>query len=248
MTFFWLTFLLVLCSRSEAANLRVAVASNFYRPLQHLAANFEEKTAINLSISQSSSGKHYQQIINGAPFDIFLSADETYPQKLYQAGLSHAPQTYAKGVLVAWSRGKPFTHPITETRLRTILQENPVSFANPKTAPYGRAAMEVLQAFNISLNPSRVGPRGESVNQVFHFVHHHPHLIGFLALSQLKTAQSSSSSQPGTFVRIPRHLYKPILQNAVILKSSQQVKAAKSFINFLLRDEVQSKLKTLGYL
>jgi len=225
-----------------AAELSIAVAANFAGPLQAITEAFEADSGHQITVSPGSSGRLYAQIINGAPYDIFFSADQEKPQLLIEAGLADPESrvTYAEGSLVLWSYSEDI-EPLDA--LRNIAIEN-LAIANPRLAPYGQAAMEVLLKFEISDEYESRLVLGENINQVFQFVTTGNADAGFIALSQL----SSSEELPkGRGWIVPPNLHEPIRQDAVIIRSSKNSGVAEDFMSFMQSNAGKEMISRFGY-
>jgi molybdate transport system substrate-binding protein len=188
-----------------------------------------------------STGKHYAQIRNGAPFDAFFAADRRRPELLEEEGvaLPGTRFTYALGKIVLWSPERGVVDP--EARVLERGEFRHLAIANPKLAPYGKAAEEVLQARGVWARLRGRLVRGENVGQAFQFVKSGNAELGFVAYSQLKRA-----NQPieGSLWNVPRALYTPIEQQAVLLKDSV---AARGFLSFVRSDEALTIIGDYGY-
>ncbi len=231
-------------SLSYAAEVHVAVAANFLQPLEKLQSKFEQDTGHTLLISSGSTGQLYAQIKNGAPFDVFLGADTKRPKLTIEDGVAVADTlfTYAKGVLVLWSAKEGFVDDKGEV-LKTG-DFSHVSIANPKTAPYGAAAMEVLSNLGLADSLSDKIVEGQSITQTYQFVATGNAELGFVALSQLK----SKPELQGSYWMIDSSLYQPIEQGAVLLKNGAENAAAQQFLAFLQSDAVKASIvNDFGY-
>jgi molybdate transport system substrate-binding protein len=233
---------LLLTSEVIAGQVNVAVASNFITTLRQLAHTFEQQSGHTLRISSASTGKLYAQITHGAPFDLFLAADEARPARLVREGkaVSSSQATYALGQLAFWSPKNP-----TGGDAITLLKSGAIkrlAIANPKTAPYGLAAQSVLNELGLwqSSNIKRV--RGENISQTFQFVTSGAVDGGFVALSQTYSAELN-----GLVWQIPTTYYTPIKQQVVLLNRAANSKAAISFLSFLLSDDGQNIIRKSGY-
>lgn len=256
--------LLMLCACTPAeqsqaisespAKLRVAVASNFYPTLRVLLA---QSPSLNnqVTLIHGSTGTLYAQITHGAPFDVFLAADERSITALMHAKLLEHPITYAYGELVLWpldtlQQTQPLSTTLTELS-RTA--SNKVAIADPSLAPYGLAAQQTLIALGIYEQMSAQLVLGNNVNQAFQFVDTANAGIGILAKSQLiLAAQQYTNSENRAqryqqFQAIPLHLYEPIMQQAGILKRTEQLISAQKFMQWLMSDNIQQQLSALGY-
>ncbi len=221
---------------------RVAVAADFYHPLEELAAAFTRETGIRVIASPGSSGGLYAQISNAAPYDVFLSADAYYPRRLVAAGLAAGPSrfTYALGVLVLWSsQADPAASPAALRGARFAH----LALANPRFAPYGRAAQAVLQGLGL-LEPLRSRlVYGENVGQTLQFAVSGAAQYAFVSWAQLLAA---GLEQRGSHWLVPENLYPPIEQQAVLLVHARDPVAARQFLGFL-RGPARPLIARLGY-
>jgi molybdate transport system substrate-binding protein len=231
----------VLTSTSvPAAETNVAVAANFTEAAKEIAAAFKAKTGHEAVLSFGASGQFYTQITQGAPFQVFLSADDARPKKLTDDGLAVAGSrfTYAIGKLVLWSKTPGLVKGEETLKAASFAK---LSICNPTAAPYGAAAVETMKALNIydSLQPKLV--EGATITQAFQFVETGNAELGFVALSQL------TGPQTGSRWLVPQELYSPIRQDAVLLKSGATNEAATSFIAFLRGAEARAIIEKYGY-
>ena len=230
---------------TSAGEIRVAVASNFYPAIKEIALQYELKTT---SLAQNhkvilipgSSGKHYSQILNGAPFDVFLSADSLRPSLLERKELSEKNSrfTYAIGRLVLWSPKNNL-----EVNIETLFQKNFrfLAIANPKIAPYGIAAKDALTSLSLWKEIQEKIIRGENIAQTFQFVDSGNAKLGFVSYSQLV---NPNYPVEGSFWEIPQNLYRPIEQQAVLLKDSE---LGKDFLAFLQTEKSLNIITKNGY-
>lgn len=227
---------------AAADEVRVAVAANFAAPMEKIAAEFARDTGHRAVISSGATGKFYAQIRNGAPFEVFLSADDETPAKLEQEGLGVTGSrfTYAIGRLVLWSPKPGYVDPQGEVLKKGDFRH--LAVANPKLAPYGRAAQEVLEkkALWQPLQPRLV--LGENIAQTWQFVASGNAELGFVALSQIKT---EGGELPGSFWIVPQTLHAPIRQDAVLLAKSKA--AAEQLMKYLKSDKVAAIIRRYGY-
>ena len=227
-----------------AAEINIAVASNFGIPMKNIVAEFEEKTGNIVNLSFGSSGRFAAQIINGAPFSAFFSADQSKPQALEEAGLvlDGSRFTYAIGRLVLWSSRGQFV----DNNEEKLISGNydTLAFANPRVAPYGIAAQEVLQRLNVRKRRNHVWVNGENVAQTYQFIATQNVDLGFVSLSQII---SDGEIKNGSSWLIPSSMYKPILQDAVILKSSEAIEATRELMLFMRSSYVRNKIEEYGY-
>jgi len=218
---------------------RVAVASNFIKPMQQLKAQFEDATSFKVLVSYSASGKLFAQIVNGAPYDVFLSADQIKPEQLIKREKVSPFQrfTYATGKLVLWS-----STPLLVNNTAEILETNAfrkVALANPKFAPYGQAAVDVLTNLSLLEQTKPKWVMGESISQTYQFVATGNADIGFISYSQ--------KPDHGSYWLIPPKLYTPIRQDAVLLKSAEKNAAAIAFFEFLKSNEAKNIIQSHQY-
>ncbi len=229
---------------ARADEVQVAVAANFAGPAEKIAAQFERDTGHKAVISVGSTGKFYAQIRNGAPFEVLLAADQTTPQKLQDEGLALADQrfTYASGKLVLFSATPGFVDDAGAVLKGGRFLH--LSLANPATAPYGAAAIETLQALGLleQLRPRFV--QGDSIGQAFEFVATGNAELGFVALSQVA---APDTPRGGSWWVVPQALYRPILQDAVLLKAGAGHPAARAFLDFLRSERTKRLIRSYGY-
>jgi molybdate transport system substrate-binding protein len=228
----------------HAGEVQVAVAANFTAPMQQIAAEFEKDTGHVAKLSFGATGKFYAQIVNGAPFEVFLAADDTTPAKLEKEGHAVAASrfTYAVGKLVLWS-GKPDFVDAKGDVLKGG-NFNKLSIANPKTAPYGAAAIETLKKLNLleTVQPKFV--QGENISQTLQFVSTGNAELGFVALSQVFKDGKLNS---GSAWIIPGDFHEPIYQDAAILAKGKDSAAAAALLAYLKGDKARAVIKSFGY-
>ena len=233
----------------QAAELRIAVATNFTRTATALAQQFEHDTGHTVRLAFGSTGKHYAQISHGAPFDIFFAADERRPALLEKEGIGIPGTrfTYAQGRLVLWSPDEKLID--ADATVLDTGSFRKLAIANPKLAPYGLAAKEVLQARGLweKLQPRLV--RGENIGQAYQFVRTGNAPLGFVAAAQVFTKTRSDDSSEnnkvaGSYWEPPQSLYTPIIQQAVLIKDSP---TARAFIEFVKTDAARALIEKHGY-
>lgn len=230
---------------TQAAELRIAVATNFSRTATELAERFEQQTGHTIRIAFGSTGKHFAQITHGAPFDIFFAADERRPALLEKNGIAVPGTrfTYAQGRLILWSPDENVIDAKGDVLAKGDFRK--LAIANPKLAPYGFAAREVLQARGLweKLQPHLV--RGENIGQTYQFVRTGNAQLGFVAAAQVFTNDSSSDGKvTGSYWEPPQSLYSPIIQQAVLIKDTP---LARAFIMFMKSDETRTRIQQHGY-
>lgn len=239
-----LLFLLLLCPLTLSAQpLRVAVAANAQFVMEQLKTAFQKKTGIVVESIVNSSGKLTTQIQQGAPYDVFLSADMDYPQTLHKTGLTlTAPVVYAYGSLVLWTAGDL---PVSaDLKVLSDPAVRHVAIANPATAPYGEAATGFLKAKNrLDLIRDKL-VYGESIAQVNQYILSGAAEVGFTAKS---VVLDPSLAKRGRWVDLPTTGYSPIAQGVVVLKRTTQPKVAGQFLQFLRSPEARRILQQFGY-
>lgn len=229
---------------ARAETIHAAVAANFTAAMKDIAAEFEAKSGHKVILSFGSSGKIFAQISHGAPFHIFLSADQAKPAALTKAGLS-VPQsqfTYAIGSLVLWSAQPDFLVD-GEARLKSGAF-NKLALANPKLAPYGAAALEVLTALQLKEATEAKWVQGENISQTYQFVASGNAELGFIALSQV---MDKGHIKTGSSWIVPSTLYRPVRQDAVLLKSAEKNTAAIELLAYLRGNDAHQIIHNYGY-
>ena len=229
---------------AHAETVNVAVAANFTVPMQAIAAEFEKDTGHKVQLSFASSGQFFAQIKNGAPFQVFLSADVEKPEALEQDGMTVPGSrfTYALGSLVLWSAKPDFVDANGEVLKKGSFGH--LAFANPKLAPYGAAAQETMEKLEVwsSLQDKLV--IGENIAQTHQFVATGNAELGFVALAQvMKDGQVTE----GSSWIVPADLHHPIRQDAVILTSGSDNPAAAALMDYLKSAKAATIIKSYGY-
>lgn len=236
----WLLF----SGPNSAETTLVAVAANFSKPMAEISTEFEKATGHKTQVATASSGKLLAQIENGAPFDVFLSADEKGPQRLEEIGFAVPGTrfTYAMGKLVLWSAIPNFVD--AQGKVLDGGQFKHLALADPKLAPYGRAAMETLKKLGLldKLQPLMV--IGESIAQTQQFVSTGNAELGFIALSQVVEAGQLPA---GSLWVIPSEYYSPLAQSAVLLKPGAANPAANALVEFLKSPAALKIIKQYDY-
>lgn len=236
-----LTALTTLASTTAAAGeVSVAVAANFTDAAKEIAAAFEQDSGHTAVLSFGSSGQLYTQITQEAPFEVFLSADQARPRDAENDGFAVPGSrfTYAIGKLVLWSQDAGRT--LDQDTLAAGAFEK-LAIANPDTAPYGAAAVQVMQKLGVyeTLTPKLV--KGNSISQTYQFVATGNAELGFIALAQL------AGTSEGVQWRVPDELYEPIFQDAVLLKKGADDEAAQAFIAYLKGEKAHAVIEKYGY-
>ncbi|WP_444454459.1 molybdate ABC transporter substrate-binding protein [Rhodobacter capsulatus] len=235
-----LALVMALALPAAAGEVIAAVAANFTEPAKEIGALFTQKTGHTVTYTFGPSGQFYTQISQGAPFEVFLSADASRPKKAIEEGyaVKGTDFTYAVGKLVLWS-ADPAKVDDKGDVLKTDLDH--VAIADPKAAPYGAAAIEVMQKLGVyeTLEPKLV--TGKSITQAYEFAATGNAPVGFVAYSQV------IGKEGGSIWMVPQDLYKPIKQDAVLLKTGAEDEAAKAYLDFLKSPEALEIIKKYGY-
>ena len=234
-------FLISLAAAAQADVTHVAVAANFTEPAKEIAALFKQKTGHEAVLSFGASGAFFTQITHGAPFEVFLSADDERPKAAVDGGFAVADSrfTYAIGKLVLWSRVVDVTKGEAALKAGNFAK---LSIANPVAAPYGTAAVETMKALGVydalqaEDRPGQQHRAGVPVRR-----HAGTRKLGFVALSQLY------GQTEGTRWVVPLNLYAPIRQDAVLLKTGANSEASKAFLAFLKGPEARAIIERFGY-
>lgn len=227
-----------------ADEVNVAVAANFTAPMNAIAAQFEKDTGHKAKLAFGSSGRFYAQIKNGAPFQLFLSADDETPARLAQDGVADAPSrfTYAIGRLVLWSI-KPGFVDVKGDVLRSG-KFRKLAIANPKTAPYGRAAVETLTKLGLLATVQPRFVQGENIAQTFQFTQTGNADLGFVALSQVM--KDGKVSEGSAWV-VPAEMHQPIRQDVILLATGRGNAAAEALLTYLKTDKAKAVIRSFGY-
>lgn len=229
---------------AHADEVQVAVAANFTAPIQAIAADFKKDTGHTLVAAYGATGQFYAQIKNGAPFEVFLSADDSTPQKLESEGdtVKGSRFTYAVGTLALWSAKEGYVDAKGD-----VLQKNQyqhLSIANPKAAPYGLAATQVLAKLGLTEQVKSKLVEGQNITQAYQFVSTGNAELGFVALSQIYKDGKVSS---GSAWIVPGQMHDPIKQDAVILNKGKDNPAAKALVDYLKGPKAAAIIKSYGY-
>lgn len=248
MSRYWLLLLVVTFNLYSIAAepIRVAAAADLNFALNDVAARFEAKTGTKVLLSFGSSGNLFSQIQNGAPFDLFFSADEDYPKKLAAAGAMDATtlRTYAIGHLVLWLPKTSQLDPATlQMKLLTDPSVSRISIANPQHAPYGRAAMASIEHYGLKDKVASKLVYGENVSQAAQFVQSGNAQAGLIALS---LAKSPAMASAGKYWELPTDSYPELRQAAGVISASKQKKEAQAFLDYVLSAEGAAILRKAG--
>ena len=239
-----LSALLGFASVAIADEVQVAVAANFTAPMQKIAVEFEKDTGHKALLTFGATGKFYAQIKNGAPFEVLLSADQETPARLEQEGATANGSrfTYAIGKLVLWSTREAIVDSKGDVLKRGGFDH--IALANPKLAPYGAAAMEVMKALGVADTLAPKFVQGENIAQTYQFISTANALLGFVAMSQV---YEDGKLKSGSAWIVPSNLYSPIRQDAVILDKGKGSAAAAALMKYLKSDKVKAVIKSYGY-
>lgn len=229
---------------ARAETVQVAVASNFAAPMQKIAAAFEKDSGHKAVLSLGATGKFYAQVRNGAPFAVLLAADDETPARMQKEGLAVTGSafTYAIGQLVLWSADSSVVD--AQGAVLNAPLNGKLALADPKLAPYGAAALQVLQQRGLAdkLRPHFV--LGENIAQTFQFVKTGNASMGFVALSQVMQDGKVTS---GSAWLVPAALHEPIRQDAVLLRQGADNPAAKALLQYLRTDAARAVIRAYGY-
>lgn len=240
---FWFV-LFAFSTATHAHEVQVAVAANFTAPMKQIAADFEKDTGHKAMLSFGATGKLYAQIKNGAPFEVFLSADEVTPARLETEGVAVTGTrfTYAVGRIVLWSAKPDFVD--GDGAVLKKGEYRHLSIANPRLAPYGAAAVEALTALNLldSVKPKFV--QGENIAQAHQFVVSGNAELGFVALAQVMKEGRIAS---GSAWIVPTGMHKPIRQDAVLLSPGKDNPTAVALLDYLRSDKARAVIRSFGY-
>ena len=236
--------LLLFGQASWSATVLVAVAANFSKPMTEIVSQFEKATGHSAKLSFGSSGKFVSQLENGGPFEVLLSADEKGPEKLEQAGLTvpNSRFVYALGKLVLWSATPNFV----DDKGKILMTSNfkHLALADPKVAPYGAAAIDVLKKMKLFEKLQPIFVQGENIAQTYQFISTANAELGFLALSQVI---KNGKIVGGSSWIIPDNLHAPIRQTAVLMKTGAENPAARALIDYLKSIPALAIIKKHGY-
>ena len=226
--------------------LTIAAAANVQYVMNELVKAFDSSTGIKTDIILNSSGKLTAQIKEGAPYDVFVSADMKFPQELYKSGYAiDSPKVYANGLLVLWTT-QTAIKPAPDLSVLTTDAIKKIAIANPQTAPYGEASVEAMNYYKVYDKVKDKLVYGESISQTNQYIISGSADVGFTAKSIVLADEMKGK---GTWIDINRKSYKPIQQGAVILKHGNETnqEPAKKFYKYLYSEKAKSILKKYGY-
>ena len=223
----------------------MGVATNFLKPMQEIATAYgtiNKQTSIR--ISSGSTGKLLAQIIHGMSHDVFFSADTQSVHELIHKGLAHDDTltVYAQGAIVLWTPGSEINRDLSSKLLRSQKIQK-VAIANPRLAPYGRAAVEALISLKVHDHVKRKIVMGENVGQTYAYVHSGNAQAGFIARSLVQSHELAENE----IWKLPQSMHSPIAQAAVVLKSSNQIESAMQLLEFMKSEPGREIIKTYGY-
>lgn len=239
---------LLLCNGAAAAELRIAVAANFKQTAEEICRAFSAGHPVRCLVSSGASGLLYGKIAQGAPFDVFLSADRERPERLEREGLAVPGSrfTYALGRLVFWRPGRRVGTDLAAALADDSLQS--LAIANPRSAPYGAAALEVLRATGIDAAKRYRLVQGESVGQAFQFIASGAADAGFVSAAQLLQYQSKTGrTLEGELLAVESSLHGPIEQQAVLLRVGANDPVAQAFLRYLESPPAMALIEAAGY-
>ncbi|MGR9072810.1 MAG: molybdate ABC transporter substrate-binding protein [Gammaproteobacteria bacterium] len=229
---------------AAAETVDVAVAANFTEPMKAIAGGFEKKTGHKARLAFGSSGMFFAQIQNGAPFQVFLSADADKPAHLERDGMTVPGSrfTYALGTLVLWSHDPSVVDVKGEVLKKGGFAH--LAIANPELAPYGAAAREILKRMDLWDGLQSRLVRGENIAQTYQFVATGNAELGFVSLSQVF---KDGALMEGSAWTVPENLYAPIRQDAVLLSKGKDSAAASALVDYLKSDKAKAVIEAYGY-
>ncbi|NPA51469.1 MAG: molybdate ABC transporter substrate-binding protein [Aquificae bacterium] len=235
---------LLMITTSFAKSIIIAVSANAQYAVDEIINTFKkENPKVDIKKVVSSSGKLTNQIIKGAPFDIFLSADMKYPNYLYKKGYTiNKPKVYAYGLIVLWTL-KPL--PLKKEKLNILQKVKKIAVANPRTAPYGRESINIIKKLGILEQIKTKIIFGESISQVNYYIIKKLVDVGFTSKSSVLSPKMKNK---GIWVEVDKNLYKPIEQGAVLLKTAKDKKSAYTFFEFLFSSKGKKIFEKYGYL
>lgn len=229
---------------TPAAEVRVAVAANFAAPMKIIAQDFERDTGHKASLAFGGTGQFYAQIKNGAPFAVLLAADDATPAALEQEdlGVKGSRFTYAIGRLALWSKRPDLVDARGDVLASGRFER--IAMANPKLAPYGRAAIEVIQKMGLAAAITPKVAEAANIGQVYQWVSSGNASLGFVALSQIL---EHGSIKEGSAWMVPATLHSPIRQDAVLLHAGKDNPAAIALLQHLRSDKARAVIRSFGY-
>ncbi len=230
--------LLIFTLEVNSGELKVATAANFYHTLNKIVNIFETETGHKITIIRGSTGKLYAQIMNGAPYDLFLSADAKRPEKLIEKKKAEQNDisTYAIGQLVLWKPDSDSSQLLREQLYNGDFKK--LAIANPKTAPYGSAAIEALKALEIYNEVKHKLVYAENIAQALQYVQSGAAGLGMVAKSHVNN---------DIYWQVDSYHHKPIKQKMLVLKNSKNIELSREFFNFVKSDKIKKLIENDGY-
>ncbi len=226
---------------SAEEKLTIGVAANFMAPFKEIAHEFESRTAVKIDAAYTSTGSLYGQIINGAPYDLFLAADENRPERLEKEGLSSDSFVYARGRVVLWTAKKRICNAENWEKALKMKGVSRIAIPNPETAPYGTAAITALESAGLKDLTQKKLVFAQNVVQAFQYAHTETADAGFCALSSAITKKGKK----GCYFFIGQAPI--IIQKACILNRSTKRRSVEKFAAFLCSPEAEAVKKRYGY-
>lgn len=228
----------------QAGEVKVAVASNFYKPMLQLAAEFEQATGNKVTLSAGSTGALYAQIKNGAPFELFLAADQRRPEALEseQLAINGSRFTYAQGQLAFWSKQSGYN--TQQDFINAVSSVEHIAIASPKNAPYGAAAIDTMEKLGVYEKAKSKIVEGNNIGQTYQYVSSASVACGFVALSQV---YQNGKITEGSAWLVPDSLHRPLKQDAVLLKQGEGNAVAQSLLAFLQSEAAKQTIRSFGY-
>lgn len=232
--------------RSAAQEITVAAAADLQFAMQDVAARFQKQTGKTVKATYGSSGNFFQQIQNGAPFDMFFSANLDYPKKLEASGLTERGSyyEYAKGKIVIWVPKESKLDLTSEMKALLDPSVKKIAIANPQHAPYGQAAVAAMRSQNVYEKVKDKFVLGENISQTASFVVSGSADVGILALSLVL---SPNMKEKGRYVEVPADEYPPIEQACVVVGSSKNKETARQFLSFFKTATIVDVLRSYGF-
>jgi molybdate transport system substrate-binding protein len=238
--------LLAFCLPALGREITVAAAADLHFALREIAARYEAQTGQTVRLSFGSSGNLYAQVRHGAPFDLFFSADQSYPRMLAEAGHADAQslRVYGIGRLVLWTPGTRLNPEAEKMELLRAREVRRIAIANPRHAPYGRAAVEALKHFRVYQEVEKKLILGEQVSQAAQFVESGNAHAGLIALA---LALSPTMQGRGRYWLVPEEAHAPLMQAVVIPTSAPNREGARRFLEFVFQPESVAILQRYGF-
>jgi len=228
----------------QAGEVKVAVASNFYKPMMQLAKEFEQTTGNKVILSAGSTGTLYAQIKSGAPFEVFLAADQRRPAVLVkdQLAIPGFRFTYAQGQLAFWSKNSGYK--TQQDFITAVDRVEHIAIANPKNAPYGSAAIDTMKKLGVYNKAQSKIVEGHNIGQTYQYISSETVACGFVALSQI---YRNGKITEGSAWLVPVGLHRALKQDAVLLNKGKNNSVAQSLLTFLQSEAAKRTIRSFGY-